>query len=359
MKKLFSVLLICVLIGMLAISALAASDPPEITMQPQSPNYPEYSTAIYTVKAEGTNLRAFWYLEWNGETYSISNLGGAMQPWEGYAGETYGAQQLDHNTFMFFFGGIGSELNGASIWCVVEDGHFDVVSQKARIMVGGSGMPPAIIEIPAGLTVEQGEEAEIRCVAQSPDGSQLSFLWYETDTGALEDIRAVNRGTETSDYLICDTSTIGTRNYLCMVQTSQGGVVYSSVVPVKVTEKTQAPTEPTVAPTTVPATEPTNVPTTVPATEPTNVPTTVPATESTAAPTTGATEPPATTPGTTAPAETAGKPTAAPTNPPQTQPVPIEKPEQDDIPWWSMVLIGAVAAGAGVGVAVLLVKKKS
>ena len=40
--------------------------------------------------------------------------------------------------------------------------------------------------------------------------------------------------------LVCDTSTPGTRYYVCYVMTKLGGMAYSSVIPVTVTEKTVA-----------------------------------------------------------------------------------------------------------------------
>ena len=63
--------------------------------------------AIYTVKVSGTNLSATWYMEWLGDTYTISDIGGSIQPWEGYAGESYGARKLDDNTFAYI-----STVNG-------------------------------------------------------------------------------------------------------------------------------------------------------------------------------------------------------------------------------------------------------
>lgn len=237
MKIITSLLLVIFILCSFVIPVTAATDEPVITLEVQSPNYPEYSVAIYTVKAEGKNLSASWYMEWQGKTYEISKIGGAMQPWEGFAGESYGAKKLDDNTFAFVFEGIEYDLDGAYIWCVIEDGHYSVTSKKNRISVSGFATPPEILSIPTMLTVEQGDEAEIRCVAKAPDGKQLSYVWYETDTGKREDIRAVNRGTETSDYLICDTKTLGTRNYVCKVETSDGGLIYSSLVPVTVVEK--------------------------------------------------------------------------------------------------------------------------
>ena len=107
LKKLICLLMTVTLISCLsAISVSAATDKPSITLEVQSPNYPEYSVAIYTVKAEGKNLSATWFMEWQGKTYEISKIGAAMQPWEGFAGESYGAKKLDDNTFAFVFEGI-------------------------------------------------------------------------------------------------------------------------------------------------------------------------------------------------------------------------------------------------------------
>ena len=310
MKKVISLLLIVLLCGMLAVPALAAPEGPVITMQPQIPNYPEYSVARYTVKATGTNLSATWYMEWEGKTYEISKTGGAMQPWEAYAGETYGAEKLDDNTFSYFFGGIEHNLNGATIWCVIEDGHHDVTSQKAYINLGNPADPPEIQEIPAELTAEQDSKVQIKCVARSTDNTQLGYIWYETTTGKLEDIQAMERGTEIGDTLTCDSGEVGTRYYVCAVNTSAGAVCYSNVIPVVITEKKQAE----------PATE---------ATEP--------AVETTPAETTPA------------PAES-----SAPTETIDSQPQTLAT----EMPWWVLVLVGLGAAGLGVGVAVILIKKK-
>lgn len=325
MKKIPAVFLSILIIISLSTLVLAVSESPKITLQPQSPNYPEYSVAIYTVKASGTNLSATWYMEWLEKTYTISAIGGAMQDWEPYAGESYGARKLDDNTFAFIFEGIEYDLDGAYIWCVIEDGHNDVSSQKVRISVGNENTPPTILDIPAQLTVEQGAEAEIRCIAQAPADTQLSFLWYETDTGRMEDMRAVNRGTETSDFLLCDTSYVGTRYYLCMVNTSDGGLAYSSIVPVTVTPKAAVPTEETVKQTEPPQTQPTTVQT---------------------QPTTAQTQP--------KPEETTQS-TKQPDPPKPTQPAAEEN--GGEVPWWLLLLIGLSGAGVGVGAAVILLRK--
>ena len=323
MKKVISLLLIVLLCGMLAVPALAAPEGPVITMQPQSHYYSEYSVAIYTVKATGTNLTATWYIEYQGKTYNASQIGGSMQPWEAYAGESYGAKKLDDNTFCFVFEGIEEELSGAEIWCEIEDGHYNVVSQVGHITVGNYGSPPEILSIPASITVKRGEEAEIRCVAKSSDGSQLNFLWYETGTGKFEDMQAINRGAETGDYMFCDTSTIGTRYYVCGITTSGGGMAYSSMVEVNVVAETgsQEATEPS-----------TGTQTTESTTTESNISTT-PTAESTT---------------------TESNIDTTPTTDPATK----TELSQTGIPWWILVLVGLGAAGLGVGAAVILIKKK-
>lgn len=142
MRKTVCLLLAVLMSCLLAMPAMAAPEGPVITLQPQSPNYPHYSVAIYTVKAEGTNLQATWYMEWLGKTYTISDIGGAIEEWEAFAGESYGARKVDDNTFIFVFEGIERDLDGGYIWCVIEDGHYAVTSQKSRICVGSEKMPP-------------------------------------------------------------------------------------------------------------------------------------------------------------------------------------------------------------------------
>jgi len=212
----------------------AAASGVSIGLQPQSPTYPEYSVATYTVEAYGDNLKCTWYLDFQGETYNISDTSGSAKPWEWYAGETYGASK-DGNKFQYFFGGIGAELDGAEIYCKIKSGNKTVTSDKAIISIGGDAMPPETRVAPS-MTVMQGDMLDLYCYAVSPDGSSLNYTWYETSTGKLYDIIAVNRGSETNDTLRCDTSEIGTRYYVCMVTTSVGGSAYTSVIPVTVTE---------------------------------------------------------------------------------------------------------------------------
>ena len=241
MKKILCMLSVVLLLCSMLIPATAASPEPKITMQPQNTQYSEYAVAIYTVKAEGSNLSATWYLEYEGKTYNVSDMTNGFEPWEAYAGESYGPYQNDANTFSCIFEGIGAELNGARIWCVIEDGHYSVESEKAIITVQDGATPPQIIRVPAGLTCYRGDTESIRCEAISPsEDVQLSYAWYETSTGKLQDIQIIFPE-ETSDFLFVNTENVGTRYYVCCVTTSDGGRAYSSVIPVTVLDSDPAP----------------------------------------------------------------------------------------------------------------------
>ena len=142
------------------------------------------------------------------------------------------------------------------------------------------------------------------------------------DTGA--DIRAVNRGTETADYLICDTDNVGTRNYVCLVESANGGMTYSSVVAVTVTEKQMITADPNNS-------HEVSTEDTKPSGQPTSP------TETTNAETTG----------------TDDVPDSNTTD-------PFDGQMRDEgFPWWAIVLLCVVPAGIGFGVAVVVIKKKS
>ena len=82
MKKKICLLLCLLLLCTLSLPAVAAGSEPKITLQPQNYHYPQYSVAIYTVKAEGQNLHATWYLSYEGKTYNLSDNQNSFEPWE-------------------------------------------------------------------------------------------------------------------------------------------------------------------------------------------------------------------------------------------------------------------------------------
>ena len=235
MRKLTSALLCLFLLLALAAPVMAATVP-AIVRQPQNPTFPEYGVAEYSVTVYGENLKCTWFLRFDGVWYDISTPRDSAAPWEGYAGETYGAVQSSegmYTTFTYFFGGIDPALSGCTIYAVIEDGHYSLTSDEAFITVSGNAYPPTT-SVAAGMEVYQGEGVSLYCEASDPDGGSLSYVWYETSSGRLQDMIAMNRGSETGDTLYCDTSSTGTRYYLCMVTTSGGGSAYTSVIPVTV-----------------------------------------------------------------------------------------------------------------------------
>ena len=234
MKKLFSVLVVAMLVAAAILPVFAAGDPPVITLQPQHYTIPVGSTVIYRVEAEGQNLSATWYIEFMGQTCEITQ-GMASEQWRAYVGEDSGPTR-DGNNFYCNLTKVQPELSGAKVWCVVEDGHYDVASAKAYVMVDeNAGYFPNVI-VPAHISTYQNAYVSIICDAKSADGSALSYTWYETSTGLLENIIAMDRGGETESYLICDTSSVGTRYYVCKVETASLGTTYSSAVEVEVME---------------------------------------------------------------------------------------------------------------------------
>ena len=56
----------------------------------------------------------------------------------------------------------------------------------------------------------------------------------ESPDGTMEALTAIDRGTQTQPSYTCDTSTPGMRFYCCLVVTADGGVCYSSLIPVVV-----------------------------------------------------------------------------------------------------------------------------
>ena len=294
MKRLIAILLLFMLvIGMLPLSALAANDA-YILAQPQNYVYNEGAVAIYSVTVAGENLKCTWYLEYQGETYDLSNIS-MDDPWLSYVvGDCGSAEEQDnlgfapsHTTFSYFFNGCEAGLNGAYIYAQIHNGQYSIQSDKAMIQLSAGAKSPPQVSVPAAVDVCKGDKVELTCSATAIYGGRLSYTWYETPDGDLTKIQAVNGGEETDATLVCDTNSYGMRYYVCAVEEEGGGFAYSSVIPVMVMESqpttsdpesTEKPTEPTdtTEPVTEPATESTAETTTEPATESTTETTTEP-----------------------------------------------------------------------------------
>ena len=93
------------------------------------------------------------------------------------------------------------------------------------------------VDVQTSYEVVLGEELILFCSAASDTGGELSYIWYETATGKLEDMYAVNRGEETLETYLCDTTQLGTRYYLCSVSDGTAAV-YSDIITVRVVSDT-------------------------------------------------------------------------------------------------------------------------
>lgn len=241
MKK-FTALLMITLLAAAMLVPVSATDKPVITLQPQNSVYPEFASALWSVEATGENLSYNWYIVYNGTAYRTADSFAENHPWlNGVTGSGYGSNETGNT---FFVDGIGSALDGALIYCVVSNEAGSATSESAYISVSGKKFPPQL-NVPASVTVEQDTVLKLFCEAEtSGDDSVSSYAWFETPTGQLKDIVAIGSygdQPEEDPVLVCDTSTPGTRYYVCYVMTKLGGVAYSSVIPVTVTEKTVAP----------------------------------------------------------------------------------------------------------------------
>ena len=241
MKK-FTALLMITLLAAAMLVPVSATDKPVITLQPQNSVYPEFASALWSVEATGENLSYNWYIVYNGTAYRTADSFAENHPWlNGVTGSGYGSNETGDT---FFVDGIGSALDGALIYCVVSNEAGSATSESAYISVSGKKFPPQL-NVPASVTVEQYTVVKLFCEAEtSGDDSVSSYAWFETSTGQLKDIVAIGSygdQPEEDPVLVCDTSTPGTRYYVCHVMTKLGGVAYSSVIPVTVTEKTVAP----------------------------------------------------------------------------------------------------------------------
>lgn len=178
-KILAAVLGMIVLCAVILPVAAAPEKPPEFTQQLQSVTFQENSVATYTVKAVGDpnwNLHGTWYMTWRGTTYPISTVSSESpggQPWEAYAGATYGATSEADHTFTYTFGSIQKELDGATIWCVISDGHFEEDSHKVVISVRSAAAAEKSFQIETDQLPQAtvGEPYSAKILGSDPDAT--------------------------------------------------------------------------------------------------------------------------------------------------------------------------------------------
>ena len=106
------------------------------------------------------------------------------------------SQNGDETTFNYIFEGIGSGLDGSMIYAVLYDGHQPVKSDKAYISVVEGAKTPPSTKVPVSVELWLGDVYDLECIAEDYDGTKLSYMWYSTATGKLQDIITLGRGSE-------------------------------------------------------------------------------------------------------------------------------------------------------------------
>lgn len=230
MKKLIAIVLTLLMLCALALPASAAPTP-LITQQPQSPVYQENAKADYRVTVKGKNLECLWFLvtvdeEGKEMTYNLSDRT-ADHPWKDQVELSQSEQKESvtaYTTFTCRFKTIPLALNGSRLYAIVGGS----ISATAYIQVAAQAGTPPIINATVDVTATQGDTG-VEC-SVTPRKSEWNYRWYEASDNNLDGKQPV--GTQSS--FVVDTSTAGTRNYVCVVTTADGGKTLSCVIPVTV-----------------------------------------------------------------------------------------------------------------------------
>ncbi len=112
-----------------------------------------------------------------------------------------------------------------------EDAGAETTSDKAEETTEETAAGKITLSYPKSLEVFQGHVPfDLYCSATSADDAELSYLWYETTTGKLEDIIAVNRGEEMEATLPLDSDTVFSTYYVCKVTSADGEEVYTEPI---------------------------------------------------------------------------------------------------------------------------------
>lgn len=187
-------MLMALLLTLTALTPAASAAPttPILAHVPQNYSWPEGGVATYFCKAQeddwGEIYQYEWYLEINGQTFDLE---GDNEDWRKFApGLNTGV--YNHNTVTL--DGVEAELNGAEIYCIVYSPSAWVETPHAIITVGAQDMRSAP-EIVAPITeyCRQDEKITLSVDATSRSGGTdaLSYQWYRTGTGRLQEIQAI------------------------------------------------------------------------------------------------------------------------------------------------------------------------
>ena len=235
--------LLCAFAVGLAIPAFAfAGSPPTIEYQPQNVAFPAGSPAagyqcVSTEDPGHTYFDYHWYVVWDGKVYDTYDDEFTNMDWAKYC-SSYG--QVG-NSFMFEEPQEG--LTGAEIYCVVSNEYGSTKSRNAYVNILPSWYPTGPdIRVKANVLLKPDSVLKLYCDVRDYDHAyKLEYQWYETTTGELFDIKALDG--ENEAILVEDVPEGQTRYFVCGVfQTnSMGNVNYSYTSVSAVTRMSSTP----------------------------------------------------------------------------------------------------------------------
>ena len=190
---------------------------PVITQQPQSATVDEGNSATFTVTATGDDL----HYQWQG-----NNTG----TWFNITGETSASYTIA--------GTLGT--SGMLFRCIVSNDAGAARSEEAMLTVTPvtNVQTPSISYNPSDVTVQEGNTASFRVVAQ---GGDLAYQWQVNRNGSWYNITDATSASYSLKAALTDNGT----HYRCIVANSAGSV-YSSGALLTVTAKPDVtPNQPT------------------------------------------------------------------------------------------------------------------
>ncbi|MBQ6454257.1 MAG: hypothetical protein IJJ14_07880, partial [Coriobacteriales bacterium] len=237
------VALFCALSLALVIPTFAiAAGPPTIEYQPQNVAYTAGTdwASYQCVSTEDPGHMYFdyhWYVVWDGKVYDTRDDKSANMPWAKYC-KDYG--QVGN---VFVFEAPQESLSGAQIYCIVGNEYGTTKSRNAYVSILPSWYPTAPeIRIKANVEVKPDSVIKLACDVLNYDHAYtLEYQWYETASGQLFDIKAIDG--EDGPVLVADVPEGQTRYFVCGVfQTnSMGDVNYSYTSVSAVTRRSSTP----------------------------------------------------------------------------------------------------------------------
>ncbi|MCR4894196.1 MAG: bacterial Ig-like domain-containing protein, partial [Eubacteriales bacterium] len=194
-----------------------------------------------------SSLKYEWHIVSEDTDYTLPGDTGS---WTMYVDEGFGMSK-DGKTL--YFQGVETGLDGTLVYCIVSNSLGTAQTNHATVIVTDEMdvPPPPEINVPAVVTVRQGEEAVLTCSVNTGNAGQyygpwLQYEWQRLKTNVLaggSDVIEKTDGIVSDLSFSCtaDTSKPGTFFYVCKVTDGDSGlpqnVSYSGIVTVEVTER--------------------------------------------------------------------------------------------------------------------------